>query len=206
MILRAITNDNESMSIEIEKKKLEVRKVRGQRQKKMRDIERAERFVMEPLDKEILKLMIEFPLITVSEIAATLRVPIEDVARRRKSKLIKTRYAELTASTEEHLKIAARKAAMRLATLVQDADKQIALAAIKIALAPYINRADINVNMKSAIVFKSTVTPDGNLIQEVYEQQRAALTEASYGKEQSEGSGYDRTDGQIIEADSVVKD
>lgn len=194
------------MSIEIEKKKLHVRRHRGQKQKKQRDLLRAESFVMEPVDKEILKLMIEFPLITVQEIAETLRLPLEDVARRRRSKVVKARYAELTASTDEHLKIAARKAAMRLASLVQDPDKQVALAAIKIALAPYINRADINVNMKSAIVFKSTVTPDGNLIQEVYEQQRAALTEASYGKEQSEGSGYDRTDGQIIEADSVVKD
>lgn len=194
------------MSIEIEKKKLHVRRHRGQKQKKQRDLLRAESFVMEPVDKEILKLMIEFPLITVQEIAETLRLPLEDVARRRRSKVVKARYAELTASTDEHLKIAARKAAMRLASLVQDPDKQVALAAIKIALAPYINRADINVNMKSAIVFKSTVTPDGNLIQEVYEQQRAALTEASYGKEQSEGSGYDRTDGQIIEADTVVKD
>lgn len=195
------------MSIEVEKKKLHVRRHRGQKQKKQRDLLRAESFVMEPVDKEILKLMIEFPLITVQEIAETLRLPLEDVARRRRSKVVKARYAELTASTDEHLKIAARKAAMRLASLVQDPDKQVALAAIKIALAPYINRADINVNMKSAIVFKSTVTPDGNLIQEVYEQQRAALTEASYGKEQSDGSGYDRrADGQIIEADSVVKD
>lgn len=195
------------MSIEVEKKKLHVRRHRGQKQKKQRDLLRAESFVMEPVDKEILKLMIEFPLITVQEIAETLRLPLEDVARRRRSKVVKARYAELTASTDEHLKIAARKAAMRLASLVQDPDKQVALAAIKIALAPYINRADINVNMKSAIVFKSTVTPDGNLIQEVYEQQRAALTEASYGKEQSDGSGYNRhTDGQIIEADSVIKD
>lgn len=199
------------MSIEVEKKKLHVRRHRGQKQKKDRDLLRAESFVMEPVDKEILKLMIEFPLITVQEIAETLRLPLEDVARRRRSKIVKARYAELTASTDEHLKIAARKAAMRLAALVQDPDKQVALAAIKVALAPYVNSANINMNVRQAVVFKSTVTPDGNLIQEVYEQQRAIMEAAKDDAErddegESKGTAIARGDGEVIDADPVGKD
>jgi hypothetical protein len=143
--------------------------------------------------------MIQFPLISTEDIAATVNIPLDEARKRRAKKALRAKYAEITSSTEEHLRVAAKRAAYKLSQLVQHEDPDVALAAIKIALAPYINRAEVNVNMKSAVIFKSTVSPDGSLIQEVYEEQRALM--------ESEGNAAEKGRyGEVVEADTVGED
>jgi hypothetical protein len=183
-----------------ELKKIAVVKRNARETRRRKDkVEAVERYNLDPVDAQILKLMIQFPLISTEDIAATVNIPLEEARKRRAKKALRAKYAEITSSTEEHLRVAAKRAAYKLSQLVQHEDPDVALAAIKIALAPYINRAEVNVNMKSAVIFKSTVSPDGSLIQEVYEEQRALM--------ESEGNATEKGRyGEVIEADTVGED
>ena len=183
-----------------ELKKIAIVKRNARETRRRKDkVEAVERYNLDPVDAQILKLMIQFPLISTEDIAATVNIPLDEARKRRAKKALRAKYAEITSSTEEHLRVAAKRAAYKLSQLVQHEDPDVALAAIKIALAPYINRAEVNVNMKSAVIFKSTVSPDGSLIQEVYEEQRALM--------ESEGNAAQKgRHGEVIEADTVGED
>lgn len=167
----------------------------------MKRVDGIHHYNLDEIDRQIMKIKIQYPTITNQEIADIVGVDSQQVVNYRINRPgFQSAFAEVTATTEEHMRTAANQAARRLKRLVNDDDKQVALQAIKMALHQYLNKAELTVTAKPAMVFRSTIAPDGSLIQEVYEEQKSL----------SAGNiGYDdeRTaDAEFVDADQGVKD
>lgn len=125
----------------------------------------AQRYELDPIDLEILKYRVKDKHISIRELARVVEVTTLTIQRHLEKPAYKSAYEELTASTDTLLKKAAREAAIRLIDLIKKGDKDVALKACRVALAPYINQH--TVTAPPSVKFVTTVTPDGNLVQEV---------------------------------------
>lgn len=156
---------------------------------------------IDEVDRQIMRLRIQYPLMPSHEIAEILNIKHHQIVTYRISRPgFQAAFAEVTASTEEHMRTAANLAARRLKKLVNDGDKQVALQAIKMALHQYLNKQELTVTAKPAMVFRSTIAPDGSLIQEVYEEQKSlSAGDIGYDDERT-------ADAEFVDADQDVKD
>jgi len=140
----------------------------GKPQKKIEDV--GKKYELDPIDHLLLKHLINFPNSTNEELGEVVGLSPHPVRRRRLKPAFVKAYRELTASTREHLAEAARRAAIRLKKLIEDDDKDIALQAMKMALANHL-RTQVDVNVQPRLVYKTTIGLDGALLQEVIEEE-----------------------------------
>lgn len=140
------------------------------------EIERAKMYYsLDDKDREILKLVLQYPEISDQDISAVLHMHRSTVRFRRLKPSFMAAYNDLMQSTRELLAEAAKAGARRLIQLVKCDDKQIAVQAIKIALAPYINQLQHNVSAAPIRIFETSLTASGDLIQQVIEAELNGL-------------------------------
>jgi hypothetical protein len=132
---------------------------------------------LDGIDSVILKHLVKYPSSSNQDLGDLVGLTERAIRARRAKPEFDRAYKELTATTEAHLKEAARRAASRLKRLVDDEDKDIALAAIKMALSPYINKAQIDMTVTPRTVYRTSIQVDGSLLQEVVAEEIKAIGE-----------------------------
>lgn len=138
-------------------------------------------YSLDDKDREILKLVLQFPEISDQDISGIVEMNRSTVRFRRLKPAFKAAYNDLMQSTRELLAEAAKAGARRLIQLVKSDDKQIAVQAIKIALAPYINQLQHNVSTAPIRIFETSLTATGDLIQQVIEAEMTGIVKQIEG-------------------------
>ncbi len=121
---------------------------------------------LDTVDRLLLKYIITYPDIKSSKIARIIGVEENYVRNRRKKPAFQLAIQKLQETTDDLMCEAARKAAFRLIELIDHENPVIALAAIKLALTKYINQIS-DATMDRILVYKTTIAPDGNLLQSI---------------------------------------
>lgn len=121
--------------------------------KKIPDIEQdrfiesaALRFQLDEIDKKILDLRFKYPSLVSKDIADVLNVAESYVSNKLLKPAMQRAMQEHSKTFFDNLSDLQMLAVKRLKQLVNDQDKNIALSAIKIAMAPMINQHTVNVN------------------------------------------------------------
>lgn len=107
------------------------------------------KFQLEEIDKKILDLRIKYPTLLNKEIADVLEVTEAYVNQRILKPAMQRAMAEHSKTFFDQLSDLQMLAVKRLKQLVNDQDKNIALAAIKIAMAPMTNQHTLNIRSNS---------------------------------------------------------
>jgi hypothetical protein len=124
-------------------------------------------FELDAIDRQILKTLVDYPLIKNTEIATKLSLHANTISKRRKKPAFIKAYEDLLSTTEDLLERAQKVAARRLLKFVTDPDKKFALDAMKVALSQRAQKKEVQV--KEEIVFQTRVGSQGQLMQEVIE-------------------------------------
>ena len=132
------------------------------------------------MDRVILQYVIRYPDITNPELAALVNLDAKSVLRRRSKPSFKWAYQDVTQTASPVLAKAAVKAAKKLMEMLDDKDKKIVIEASKIVLSTHV-KAEQDTPVKGRQIFKTTVSPDGSLIQEIIqeENEKKAAKEAA---------------------------
>ena len=117
-------------------------------------------------DRLLLKYFIAYPKFKATHLARILDLNESYVRNRVKRPPFKLALQKLQGTTDSLMHEAAKKAAYRLIELIDHPDPDIALRAIRIALAKYINQIS-DATFDRILIFKSTIAPDGNLLQSI---------------------------------------
>lgn len=133
------------------------------------------KYSLDAVDEEILRYLLKFNGIKPSEVSKAIGHPHALVRRRMKKPSLRNALKDLQLPLAGLLEDCARQAARRMRQLVNDPDKKIATANIRIALGPYTNSATLNVNVKPVTRFSTTVQADGTLLQQILEEERRAV-------------------------------
>lgn len=99
----------------------------------------AEDFVLDEIDRKIIKFYMDYPTATQNDACAALGVTRSNLCDRKKKPAYMRAMADMTKDFIDLLKETQSASARRLRELVRDPDKSVALAAIKMAMAPYLN-------------------------------------------------------------------
>lgn len=104
------------------------------------------KYRLDEMDKKILDLRIKYPSIESKDIADVLEVGEGVINSRFMKPAMQRAMAEHSKTFFEQLGDLQMMAVKRLKQLVNDSDKDVAIAAIKIAMAPMINQHTFNIN------------------------------------------------------------
>lgn len=137
-------------------------------EKKTEVIDKKLAYQLDDIDKKIIQLKRAFPRITAKEIAFQCGVSDQTVRYRCNKPAMKAAWEDLTRSTDDLLKEAAREAVRTILKHLKHKDPKVALTAAKMALAPYLNQHSLNVQA-DVRTWKTDVSQDGSLIQTVIE-------------------------------------
>jgi hypothetical protein len=146
--------------------------------KKIKNPSFAERYNLDEIDKRIIQLKLKHPNISMRDLAQALDVTVNTIFTHCNKPGFVQAYEEVTATTEDLLKKAAREGALRLIQIIKTGDNDAAVKAIRMALAPYVNQHAVDVSVKPAREFKTTFQPDGTLLQEVIDAELGPIVEA----------------------------
>jgi predicted DNA-binding protein (UPF0251 family) len=125
---------------------------------------------LDELDRKILKTLVDFPELTQEQIAIALGISKSNVYQRLTKPAFKRARADMVKDFIDLLKDAQSAAVRRLRSLVQDQDKNIALAAIRLAMAPYINSGVLSIKTQSTVVHSVRFGDGGQLIRETRDE------------------------------------
>lgn len=117
-------------------------------------------------DRLLLKYLVTYPEMKSSKLAKILGMNEGYIRNRVKRPVFKFAMQKLMGTTDQLMSEAAKKAAYRLLELIDHPDPDIALRAIRIALTKYLNQIS-DVTMDRILIYKSTIAPDGNLLQTI---------------------------------------
>lgn len=137
--------------------------------KQHRKPEKIGQWELDEVDREILKVMVDYPDISASDVAEAVNITPYQLKARQDRPSFRRAHEDLTATAEAYMKHVQASAVRKLHALVRDNDKKIALQAIKIALQPMLNKQEININQRREIVFRTKIGESGQLLQEVIE-------------------------------------
>jgi hypothetical protein len=104
------------------------------------------KYRLDEMDKKILDLRIKYPSLDSKEIADVLEVGEAAINSRFMKPAMQRAMQEHSKTFFEQLGDLQMMAVKRLKQLVNDSDKDVAIAAIKIAMAPMINQHTFNIN------------------------------------------------------------
>ena len=104
------------------------------------------KYRLDEMDKKILDLRIKYPSLESKEIADVLEVGEGVINSRFMKPAMQRAMQEHSKTFFEQLGDLQMMAVKRLKQLVNDSDKDVAIAAIKIAMAPMINQHTLNIN------------------------------------------------------------
>lgn len=129
-----------------------------------------EDFELDELDRKLLKMIVEYPELTQESLALACNVSHSTVHSRLGKPAFKRARADMMKNFIELLTDAQTAACRRLRQLVQDADKSIALAAIRLAMAPYVNSGILSIKTQSTVVHAVRFGDGGQLIRETRDE------------------------------------
>lgn len=121
---------------------------------------------LDHVDRLILKYIIAYPDIKSPKLGKIIGVSENTIRHRRNKPSFQMALLKLSGTTDSLMTEAAKKAAFRLIELIDHPNPMVALGAIKIALAKYINQIS-DATMDKILVYKTTIAPDGNLLQDI---------------------------------------
>lgn len=124
---------------------------------------------LDVVDKQILKLLSKWPTLNLTELGKACGMTPSTVARRMKKPAFREVYDRLTGSAMELLEQNVRRAHRKIGALIGHEDEKIALEACKLTLATYHNQRNLVIETKPSVVYRTTVEPDGSLVQNVLE-------------------------------------
>lgn len=161
----------------MQKKAKSVARTRASQAQRERDeakaIEAGGLYQLDDVDRAILKHDARYPGCSARAISEAIAKEIgrtihhTSVHRRmQKPAYVKAR-SEIDMSCHDVLKRAATKAARKLETLLDSRDEDIAFKASKELLKPFLGADNAGPAFKPIVIFRTNITPDGNLIQEV---------------------------------------
>lgn len=123
------------------------------------------KYRLDEMDKKILDLRIKYPTLDSREIADVLEVGEGLINSRFMKPAMQRAMQEHTKTFFEQLGDLQMMAVKRLKQLVNDSDKDIAIAAIKIAMAPMINQHTLNINNgKDRAVYEVKLGDNGQIM------------------------------------------
>jgi len=131
----------------------------------------ADSYELNALDRRIVQLLAQYPDITNADIAREVNLTPQTVVKRRRKPAMQAALADLTKTTEAHLREAAQLAARRLKALVLLAEPSEAEPFIKMALANHINSSKVQVDLAQSVHYKTTVQADGTLLRQIVEEE-----------------------------------
>jgi Ribonuclease G/E len=132
-------------------------------------------YELDAIDRQILKNIVDYPLIKNTEIGAKLGLHPETIGKRRKKPAFVRAHEDLMSTTDALLERAQKMAARRLIKFVTDPDKKFALDAMKVALSQRAQKKEVQV--KEEVIFQTRVGNQGQLMQEVIEVEPRKLHE-----------------------------
>ena len=135
------------------------------------------------VDKEILRLKSLDPFLDVRTISKKLGVHHATIAYRLKKPKFRRMWDQIMETTAEAMERNARRAAQRLYDLINHKNERIALDAIKLALAPYINQFTHQVSVAPTVTYQTTVQADSSLLQQVIEGDVVDISENAKARE-----------------------
>lgn len=124
------------------------------------------KYEIDALDRLMLSHLVKFPKTTLNELAELTGLTKNAVHSRKKKPAFQAAWSDLMGTTNTHLEEAARRAARRLKKLVDHEDPKTAEPFIKMALSNHLGQK-LDVTIQPTVTYKTTVQPDGSLIQEV---------------------------------------
>lgn len=133
-------------------------------------------YELDVVDKQILTLLTNDPFLTLTQLGKRCGMTPSTVSRRMKKPGFRRAYDNLNRTTQEIMEQNARRAARRLGQLIGHEDEKVALKAIEMALGTNHNRIQVNtmVTPQAAVIYRTTVEPDGALIQSVIDGELSA--------------------------------
>lgn len=138
---------------------------------------------LDDFDRLMLKLIAAHPDIKSTKLAKIFNVSECFVRLRRKKPAFRLAAQKLLKTTDALLHDAAIKAAHKLIELIDHENPAISLAAVKIALTRHLNTLPDTVKDR-IIAYKTSITPDGNLLQEIVKEEIAGhIIRAEYTTE-----------------------
>lgn len=136
-----------------------------------------EKYELNSIDQQILKMEVQYPNIKQKDIAAAVKLTPAAVSQRRKKPAYRKALAEFNRTTGEWILDLGRHMFRRLRTLINDKDKDVALQAIKITAQLIMQQEQSQsvgaVIREERITFRTTVQADGSLLQEAIKEEMA---------------------------------
>jgi len=130
-----------------------------------------DRYELDYVDRTLIKYLIQFPAITQRELGTIVNLTYQAVSVRVNKPAFKAAINDVTGTTEDNLKEAARRASRRLKKLVDHDDPEIAAPFVKMALANHLTQK-IDMTVQPVIRYKTTVEADGSLLQEIMDEDK----------------------------------
>lgn len=130
------------------------------------------RYELDNIDMALLRHLAKFPDTPHAHLAKLVGIQRSAVSKRMKKEAFKRAWDEVLADTKSVMQKNALMAAKRLAKLIQHDDDEIALNAIKVALAPWVQQQLTSVApviMNTVKTYETTVSSDGSLVQQMIE-------------------------------------
>lgn len=123
-------------------------------------------YLVDDTDRRILALMVRYPGIRHAAIADVVGVTKSMVGKRVGRPAFKAALQDLEETADSVLQGAAQKAARKIVKLIDAEDGNIAIQACKIALHQQLAKSQVDLSVNGKITYRTTVNPDGSIIQE----------------------------------------
>lgn len=134
-------------------------------EKKIREIEPiGNKYSLDDLDKRIIELRTKYPQLQQKEMAETLSISLAHLNSRMLKPAFQRAMQEYNKDLFSLVGELQVQAVRRLKQLVNDPDKDIAIAAIKIAMAPMTNQHTVNINNQGDRVYEVRFGDNGQLV------------------------------------------
>jgi hypothetical protein len=127
------------------------------------------RYDLDSTDREMLKMIVKHPTISRIELSHLFDINRRTVAKRMERPAFQAALAELTGTVDEDLQKGIREGVSKMRQLIAGTNAQAATNAFKALAMLYLGRNPTE-RMKDAVrIYRTTVKPDGSLVQEIVE-------------------------------------
>lgn len=126
--------------------------------------EKVHKYLLDELDRKIIKLIMDFPEMKRIDLAKEVGLSEGHLYKRIGRPSFKKFLADLLADTGEIMAKNATLASRKLAALINHADPNIALQAVRMALHPFLNTARLEFKNTQEIVYIAQFGGDGQII------------------------------------------
>lgn len=124
-------------------------------------------YSLDPVDDEILKIIVKHPGISQRELAALSSMSRTQLRSRMSKPAFKDRYSSMTESATSLLLKAQTMAVRRMMQLIHSKDENIAYHASRTVLAPLVNYAKIEVEETKRMVYQTQFGSEGRIYQTI---------------------------------------